>query len=475
MLSNEPDALCVGNYYEGRNQGPDAMSAFFNKNSAYTYGTLADINHTSNPGAYSFAHPLNAEVHDLKIYHTYLDDRKVSSASYFGSSNKPDSDRLAFYVPPFFVPETPDREVMVSTNTFVHTGTTTPFNSYVAFGPFGHLINLENFVHDFAKKTWPRLLNLEADINPDATAPSFDEILYATASIVKRNLSILPCDNGRFYPNFNMLKSGSERHSAKSSPMRYYVGDYGGLNLAVISLRNMVTYDSILETKAPPNFLERCSGPYPSQPNIAGQPKQSANIIKEWNGKYLSVFQRLKDKSSNQITIFNIPGIFYSQEIKPRTFCVKDIDLSGSGGKIKINLEDDGRGLLYRADCEGRQAFWNGVGNLFYKEGLAIVKSPHLNFFGKDYFDMNFEGTHDVHVTTLNCFADADLINSSTNVSYLPISSSLSVNNSPETFVYIDEVNLHDDNLNVIMKARLAQPVLKKSSDELLFKLKMDF
>ncbi len=480
MVSNEADALCVGNYYEGRNQGADAMSAFFNKNSAYSYGTIADVNHTSDPSAYSFAHPLNAEIHDVKIYHTYLDDRKVSSASYFGSSNLPDSDRMVFYVPPFFIRETPDRNVMVSTNTFAHTSTNTPVNAYVAFGPFGHLVNLENFVHDFSKKTWPRLLNLEADINPDATAPTFDEILYATGSIVKRNLTILPCDNGRFIPNFKLLQSGTEGHLAGSSPMRFFSNDLGGLDLAVISLRDLCPEPANLQTLAPPNFIEKCSGPYPFQPNGPSpnerQNKQTANnFTKEWNGSYLAVKQRLKDCSSNQITIFNIPGIFYSQKIRPESFCVKDIALSGSGGKIKINLEDDGRGSLYRADSDSKHAWWNGVGNIFYREGLAIVKSPHLNFFGKDYFDMNFEGTHDVHVTTLNCFADADLINSSTNKSYKPISASLDVNSGDAKFVYIDEINLHDNNLNVIMRGRLAQPVLKKTADELLFKLKMDF
>ena len=55
------------------------------------------------------------------------------------------------------------------------------------------------------------------------------------------------------------------------------------------------------------------------------------------------------------------------------------------------------------------------------------------------------------------------------------ISASFDANDFDSKFTYIDGINLHDDNLNVIMRAKLAQPVKKRNSDEILFKIKEDF
>ena len=44
-----------------------------------------------------------------------------------------------------------------------------------------------------------------------------------------------------------------------------------------------------------------------------------------------------------------------------------------------------------------------------------------------------------------------------------------------EDFVYITDIDIHDENLNVVAKAKLAQPFPKKNSDNVLFRVKMDF
>lgn len=458
-LTNEPDALCVGNFYEGNNQGSSALSAFFNSTATSKHGIPKAPGHTSDPSTYSFNHPLNAEIHELKIYNKYIDDSIIYSASFTGPS---DFSNLVFYVPPFFVKETPERDVFVTTDQIVHTSTSTPFNVFTAFTTFGHIINLENFNRDFISGKHPRMLNLNVESNPTATGSTMNEIIYATASNRKRNLTILPNDNGLFFPNFDILMSGSESHLGSSSPLNYYVTDNGGFDVSVISI-NDVASGFFLMTKAAGDFLERCSGPYPE------------NIRKEWNKTYLTILQRLRDASSNQITIFNIPSMFYSEYIKEGSVTFDDKIISGSGGKINIRLSDDTNGGLYRNDCLTPTAYWNNIGNIFYDQGLAIIKSPHLMFFGKDQFEANLEGTHNAHITTLNCFADATRVNSSSNSQYKFLSASFEPNDIESQYVYIDQVNIHDDNLNVIMKASLAQPVVKRSFDKLLFKLKMDF
>ena len=44
-----------------------------------------------------------------------------------------------------------------------------------------------------------------------------------------------------------------------------------------------------------------------------------------------------------------------------------------------------------------------------------------------------------------------------------------------DKFVYISNLNFHDENLNVVAKAVLAQPVLKREGEKLLFKVAFDF
>jgi hypothetical protein len=47
-------------------------------------------------------------------------------------------------------------------------------------------------------------------------------------------------------------------------------------------------------------------------------------------------------------------------------------------------------------------------------------------------------------------------------------------NETADNFVYITGINIHDDNFNVIMRANLAQPVLKRPDEEFLFRIRYD-
>ena len=72
----------------------------------------------------------------------------------------------------------------------------------------------------------------------------------------------------------------------------------------------------------------------------------------------------------------------------------------------------------------------------------------------------------------------ASLLNSSSNSSYATVQNSISASSDltdTETFVYISNINFHDENLNVIAKAQLAQPVLKRESEKILFKVAFDW
>ena len=48
-------------------------------------------------------------------------------------------------------------------------------------------------------------------------------------------------------------------------------------------------------------------------------------------------------------------------------------------------------------------------------------------------------------------------------------------NEEAESFMYLSTLNFHDSNLNVVAKARMAQPVIKRLNDKFLFRVKFDF
>ena len=132
--------------------------------------------------------------------------------------------------------------------------------------------------------------------------------------------------------------------------------------------------------------------------------------------------------------------------------------VTGSGGQIKIKIKDDGKGSLYRADSENTNASWASIGNIFYDEGIVLVKHPSLKYICAKDYKMSFKGEQTAHTMIINAPAPADMILSSSNPSYQFLSASSDAIDVDENFVYISGVNIHDENLNVIMRTNLAQP-----------------
>jgi hypothetical protein len=178
------------------------------------------------------------------------------------------------------------------------------------------------------------------------------------------------------------------------------------------------------------------------------------------------------------VTFFDISNLYYGSRILPGSFQISDSNVTGSAGKVSITLKDDGLGNIYRADSLTPQCTWNSVGNIFYNECIIVIKSPHLYFFGKDQYEMSFKGEQQLHTQKYEILAPSGLINSSSNPTYARVETAISASADPldqEKFIYISNVNFHDENLNVVAKATLAQPVLKRESEKLLFKIAFDF
>lgn len=469
----DPNVLAIGNYYQGMNSGIRSLSWFFSQQVSDREGlyTLTSSYTQDVPTIFNFKYPLRAEVHDLKIYERYLN---INEVRYLQNNGPKFDPSLLFYLPPFFTYESPYRTtgsiygvlqeggVPITPFFSVNGTTTTPFAIDMAFGCGGHFINLENYVRDFATGRYPRLFDLTCSYINETTpvALTANNFLYASSSFtgsnVKRLYSILPNDNGNYYPNFQWLANLSSSN---------FVDDLGLNSLGLITLRNLITgafpADVIAESQ---NAISR---------DLEGgnDPINFGNVP----GTALTIYNRTRDGTSNQVVFFDISNMFYGNRINPGTFVITDTNLSASKGNVSIKIKDDGNGNLYRADASGSHATWSSVGNIFYDEGIILIKSPHLYFFGENQFECEFEGVQNIHVLTVNGYARPLQLISSSYAGYQSGSIDDISNNTDDNYVFLSQVLLHDDNLNVIGRTSIAQPVLKRSGDKFMFKIKMDF
>jgi hypothetical protein len=480
----DPDALFVGNFYEGSNKESSAIALYFNPKAAREEGVInfnANLPE-SDPIFVDLRHPLNAEVHEIKMFNQHRSDAQIYSSSIKGSSLE---DSLLFYVPPFFTKESRVRNIH-QTPFFAAKGSSEdPFNIPLSFGVGGLEINLENFVRDFVTKQYPRLWNLtgstiDTQVNIAQTA---NDIYYSSGSSRKRNLTILPSDNGNFFPNFDLLSSSptggisdavqktTTTSSFSGSFDDRFIDNFGNVNYSLITLDNIVPTASIEHKLIPPDdqtiasgsIMTPMIGPTPEDPSVAPS-------------SILTSLMRQKDPSSNEVVIFDISNMFYGDRIVPGSFKIQDLAVSGSGGTMSLKIQDNKWGNLYRADSiNGPHATWSSVGNILYDEGLVVIKSPNLPLFGKDSFKVDFLGERNVYTLEVLVPAGPGLFNSSSNPRYQELSPSDYSSETAEKFTYLTGINLHDNNMNIIGRAHLAQPVVKRLEDRIVFRLRMDY
>ena len=480
-----PNMLTVGNYFQKNTTYSGDL--FFTTLAQTRYGvpvtgsSLDSSQTVDEPLTHSLAHPLNAEVSELKVYSKYLPNSEIEARRLTGADLSTD---LLFYLPPFFTSESPYRTVTASLGGTDYLGgvlshpfeningtTTQPFNTFLSFDTGGHLINLENYTRDFATGNYPRLFNLDATVIRNNTAQlSANEFLYATGSNKKASLAVLPCDNGYFTPNYFSLLSSLSGASFKT--------DNGDTAYNLVSLRNMYSmeevYTIVSDTTASSLLNIGADGTIINALCGLNATKSIGELDQQ---RVPSILQQTRENGSLQVTMFDISTLFYGNKIKPTSFTITDSDLSNSGGKVGITLKDDGYGSLYRADSlGGTLAVNNSVGNIFYDNGLVLIKNPSLYFFGKNGFSCTFEGERNVHVLKMDLYANPLELVSSSNPSWSPaLQASDLMDDYDKRYVYITDLYIHDNNLNVIAKSKLASPILKRTGEKLVFHVKIDF
>ena len=464
-ISLSPPCLILGNYYDGTfsNLGKLVPDQSLDNTSSTTEEGYPKIGNPVADRAFSLTsqelrHPLNAEIHDVRIYNKFVN--KILPKNENIVKKSPTSlDDMIFYVPVYFYPSSSNRDIIETPFQKSLRTSGEPFNVNFSFGIGGKETNLENYTLDFVSMTQPRLIGLVPQtINNTVSNITADQFTYNTGSNTKRLLSILPNDNGLHQPLYDILEN-SVMSSSNLFKKSGRTTDY-----SIINLEDLVPSSSIFTglSFTTSSILNQIVGASPENLKAAG-------------GSVLSIAQRTRDVSSNEITILDISNIYYGSKIHPKSFHLYEENLTGSNGDIKINLKDNGRGGLYRADCLTPQAEWNNVGSILYEEGIAVIKSPNLPYYGKDKLDMKLRGEQFLNTLVLNIPVNLGEFMSSSNKTFKSYPPDNLPHNENLSTIHITSVNIHDDNFNVIMKAQFSQPITKTEEDEFIIRLKQDF
>ena len=208
--------ICIGNHFKGPPAsltGLNNITSVQEEGTAYYAGTF-----DPNESTYSFDNPLNAELHEIKYYNAYINDNYIVNSG--SGVNKADVDdyNLKFYLPPYFYPESfAPRKQLYAPGFKVTTSSHTATNNLFSFASNGKEINLENFTRDMVQKLPPRHFHLTA-----STATSFETVdqFIFDGSNAKRNLTILPNDNGLFKPNYYIIE-----RNLTGSLSKHYTGE----------------------------------------------------------------------------------------------------------------------------------------------------------------------------------------------------------------------------------------------------------
>ncbi len=195
---------------------------------------------------------------------------------------------------------------------------------------------------------------------------------------------------------------------------------------------------------------------------------------------------------SRRLWVIDIPSAFYGRQIVPNSVRLTCNAYSDQSFSLVRTLIDDGRGGLFVSGSMAsgsaenyRGVEWNKVGNVFYGEGLIVIKDPALLDFGRDdgsaasdsdTLQLTFRGDSRVPVKTIMCRIDRGEFNATNNETFVTTDEDgTRVRTHASGTVYVSTVGLYNSDRELVGVARLADPVRIRARDHINIRLKMDF
>lgn len=187
--------------------------------------------------------------------------------------------------------------------------------------------------------------------------------------------------------------------------------------------------------------------------------------------------------ATTRFRIITIPGIYYDREVLSGSLTASDRDAAGDARTVY----DNGRGGVYSGSLTGTL-----VGNIFYSEGLIVLKGGGFNDEGNSnefgsaspdnfMWKADFRGVHKIPVKIFRCRAPAGQVNASTNPTFYHTATSGSqyygekIRILTGSVTYISTIGLYNDRYELVATANLAQPIRKNEEEDLLFRVRIDF
>jgi hypothetical protein len=167
--------------------------------------------------------------------------------------------------------------------------------------------------------------------------------------------------------------------------------------------------------------------------------------------------------------VISIPIIYYGNRIQEETFSLKTKLASGKSAHI-VDLS----GVLYLADGYGERTNAK-VGHISYDNGYLCIFSHLMSDITLEETEISFRGDKNMHVLQFDVKCPSGLGNESKNINYKNLKATPNANETDGIVTYISTVYLHDENLNIVAKVKLAQPIQKREEDSFLFRIKLDF
>ena len=197
------------------------------------------------------------------------------------------------------------------------------------------------------------------------------------------------------------------------------------------------------------------------------------NYYSLYNANYNVLYN---GSTATAFSVINIPEIYYDKGILSGTFSASDMDANGD----YRNIYDDGMGSVFSASVPPEN-----VGNIFYNEGLVVLKKTDLFTFGtvsseNFKWSTSFEGIHRIPVVMWRLTAPAGQLNSTTNPTYYYTPTTgyyknMKVALSAGLEPYITNVGLYNSQYELIATVKLAQPVKKYWDKQITIKAVFDW
>jgi hypothetical protein len=357
-------------------------------------------------------------------------------------------------------------------------------------------VNITSFLgaFDFSQgsynRVYPRCIGMESidDLTSDENYHSgyqngnSHEIASELSTFFSRNNLIRPCDNSNFNHDYEKYESILEdiggTYLEKEERKFYLSSSLGNKDISHVSMKNYLNFTKGIgkEGSLTGNqfIVQNKSDNYTDFILYNSFPFFDKDIFNfygfSWAPKLLA---EASYKHSNLVSVIDIPQMFYDKKIHPGTFELIEHDLSGSLGMLTYNIKDNALGTLYRDNAAAPDQR-NKCGLIFYELGIAVLTHPSLAMVGKNNFTVKFRGEKDLNVLNINAHVGKYEFNKSTNSSYNQIGKAGS-GSSKEEIVMITGIEYLDENLNVVVKSNLSQPISKREFDEILFRSRIDF